>query len=660
MLGIQPGRLFAALLTLVCLVAGLGLAAAHPLLPALALVAFAGVALAALWRPGLWMFLVPACLPALNFSPWSGWLTFDEFDLLMLAVLAGGYGRVLLSLWSLPPTNLSPLSHWRTATWAVLPLAVFCAGAWALARGWIAAPAALPSFFQDYMQPLNGLRVFKSLLWATLAVPLLRDTLRHSPRAALSRYALGMAVGMALVTFAVLWERLAFPGLLNFTSKYRTTAWFWEMHVGGAAIDAYLALAAPYVVWALRLAKRPWQWLLAALLACGATYVCLTTFARGVYLSVAVPLVWLAGLLWLQRKGLDARELTQRFWHRLHLRTWRARAGVVLAMVLVLEVVGVFHGGSYMADRMAATDKDFGSRMEHWARGMDLLKTPEEWLWGQGLGRLPALYSDAYEEGERSGQVRLLTAAGPDGTLQSQVNIFGPQSNPDLHGFFALTQRVDIVPGQRYRVRLSARVATLAHIYLQVCERHLLYNGGCQGLYVRLQPRPNQLWQTITVPLQGRVQKGGPAYAPRLGMLAVSVLGPGEQLQLSRIELLSLRDNRQWLQNTEFKQNLAHWFPSAQTYFLPWHIDNLYLELLIERGWLGLLLTAVLVGAALWHLVLGRVRRNPLAPYVAASLAGVLIVGLVSSVMDVPRVAFLLFWQAFLALQIAPRTGATD
>jgi hypothetical protein len=608
------------------------------------------------------MFLVPACLPALNFSPWSGWLTFDEFDLLMLAVLAGGYGRVLLALWSTPTSGGTavPALPWRAHAWVALPLAIFSVGAWALARGWAAAPAVLPSFFQDYMQPLNGLRVFKSVLWATLAVPLLRDTLRHSPRAALSRYALGMAVGMAVVTFAVLWERLAFPGLVNFTSKYRTTAWFWEMHVGGAAIDAYLALAAPYVVWSLRAAKRPWQWVLAALLAFGATYVCLTTFARGVYISVAVPLLWLAGLLWLQRKGLDARELSQRFWHRLHLKTWRARAGVVLAVALVLEVVGVLSGGTYMADRMAATDKDFGSRMEHWQRGIGLLDTTDDWFLGKGLGRLPALYADAYREGELSGQVRLQQITGSDGALQPLVSITGPQSDPDLHGLFALTQRITIEPGQRYRVRMTVRVVDPVNMYLQVCERHLLYNGGCQGNYIRLQPKKNQVWQNITVPLLGRVLKGGPAYAARLGMFTVSVFGPGEQLQLGKIELLNLRDNRQWLQNTDFKQNLAHWFPSAQTYFIPWHIDNLYLELLIERGWLGLLLTAALAATALWHLVLGRARKNPLAPYVAASLAGVLIVGLVSSVMDVPRVAFLLFWQAFLALQMPSGTRSPD
>jgi hypothetical protein len=35
------------------------------------------------------------------------------------------------------------------------------------------------------------------------------------------------------------------PGLTNFASDYRTSALFWEMHVGGAALDAWLMLSFP-------------------------------------------------------------------------------------------------------------------------------------------------------------------------------------------------------------------------------------------------------------------------------------------------------------------------------------------------------------------------------------------------------------------------------
>ena len=56
----------------------------------------------------------------------------------------------------------------------------------------------------------------------------------------------GMVAGLALVCLVVLWERAVYAGLFDFSLPYRTSAWFWEMHVGGGAIDAYLAMALPF------------------------------------------------------------------------------------------------------------------------------------------------------------------------------------------------------------------------------------------------------------------------------------------------------------------------------------------------------------------------------------------------------------------------------
>ncbi|MDB5893281.1 MAG: hypothetical protein JWQ88_812, partial [Rhodoferax sp.] len=75
----------ASLIACLCFFAGGTLAWHHPLVPVLALAAFYGLTVATAWRPGLWLFLVPAALPMANFAPWTGWLLADEFDLLMLA-----------------------------------------------------------------------------------------------------------------------------------------------------------------------------------------------------------------------------------------------------------------------------------------------------------------------------------------------------------------------------------------------------------------------------------------------------------------------------------------------------------------------------------------------------------------------------------------------
>ncbi|WP_367849215.1 hypothetical protein [Rhodoferax sp. WC2427] len=643
----DPRRWVSALLALACGAAGIGWALAHPLSPMLALAGLYLAAMVALWWPGIWLFAVPACLPFLNFAPWTGWLVFEEFDLLLLAVLAAGYFR-------LARTPRDTAFRWRQPlSFSTAILALFgVASLLSLARGLLDAGGLTWGWFQGYGDAMNSLRAAKSLLWATLCIPLLADALRQSVLQSCKRLAAGMLVGLVVVVGAVLWERAAFPGWFNFTSKYRTTALFWEMHVGGAAIDAYLALATPFVAWALRSARRPWQWAWGALLAVLVTYAGLTTFSRGVYLSMVAPLVLLGLLLWVQQAGLDLRALAISLWQRRRSRGWRAKAAWALSIALVVEVVGVLNGGSFMASRLTATERDFGSRMAHWQRGLDLLRDPLDWSTGIGLGRLPSHYARSYPEGVWPGH--MAWQAG-QGTEPAQMRVSGPDADDDLDGLFAVTQRVRPVPGARYRASVQVRVDAPTGVYLQLCERHLLYPARCQNAYLALKPVADPAaspWQRISVPLQGPRFQGGPWFAPRLGMFSVMVLDANAHADFRSIGLQTT-DRQPLLSNGDFAQNLAHWFPAARFYFLPWHIDNLYLEVLVERGLPGLLLGAALVGTALWQLVLGRARRQPLAPYLAASLCGVLLVGLVSSVMDVPRVAFLLFLLAFFTLQLA-------
>jgi hypothetical protein len=112
-----------------------------------------------------------------------------------------------------------------------------------------------------------------------------------------------MVLGLSVVAFAALWERLAFAGLYDFSKPYRTVALFWEMHVGGEAIDAYLALATPYAAWAVLSARHPLPWVGSATLVLLTAYTVLTTFSRGLYFALAASLLLLTALLLVQRKN---------------------------------------------------------------------------------------------------------------------------------------------------------------------------------------------------------------------------------------------------------------------------------------------------------------------------------------------------------------------
>lgn len=606
--------------------------------------------LIAAWRPGLWLFVVPALLPLLNFSTWTGWLVFEEFDILLLGALVGAYGRLA---WSLPQgrETKTPFSSWRsTALLGLLGLA----GLLALLRGFADAGGFAFDWFAGYTDALNSLRVFKSLGFALFFVPLLQRELKQSGQLARQRLAGGMVAGLTVVTLAVLWERAAFPGLLDFSTPYRTVALFWEMHVGGAAIDGYLALATPFLVWALLAAQRPLFWGAAAALALLTAYACLTTFSRGVYLAVAGPLLLLALLLWAQKTNFNARDFFGPVWRRYWPEGWRARASLALMLVLTAEVAAVLGAGSFMMDRLASADRDFGSRVEHWRRGLDLLDGPTDWLLGKGLGRLPANYAAHVPQGEFSGEVKLREEQNPGQAANAFVTVRGPHTLKRLGGQYALTQRVVNVSKADHRVSLDVRVQHTADVYLELCERHLLYDGSCQTAFIRIFP-VNASWQALAVSLQGPALAGGPWYAPRLGVFSLSVVNAGGVAEFDQVSLIGPQ-REELLGNGNFGHELALWFPAAQDYFLPWHIDNLFLEVLIERGVAGLLLHAALMACALWHLVFGRARLWALSPYLAAALCAALLVGLVSSVMDVPRVAFLLHLLTLFSYQTAQET----
>lgn len=622
--------------------AGAALAWHHPLWPMATLAIFWLWCVITAWRPGAWLCIVPACLPFLNFSPWTGWLVFEEFDILLLGALAGGYGRMAWSSRSGARTRV-PV--------ALVGLTVLLCGTGLLAlyRGLSDAGGFVFDWFGGYADAMNSVRAFKSMGFALLFVPLLQPQVGCSAALAGRRLATGMVLGLAVVTLAVLWERAAFPGILDFSTHYRTVGLFWEMHTGGAAIDSYLALTAPFVVWALFSARRPLVWAGAAALALLTGYACLTTFSRGVYLAVAGSLALMAMLLWAQKSDFNAQEYFGRVWRHTGPEGWRAKAGLMLVIALLAEVVAVAGGGSFMRERLASTDHDVSSRLEHWRHGLDLLDGVTDWWLGKGLGRMPANYARQVPLGEFSGDVKMRDEQAPGEEANRFVTVRGPGSRKELGGLYALTQRVDKISDGPYNVSLAVRVQQEAKVYVELCERHLLYDGRCQAAFIRVLPGKSA-WQALALPLRGRDFAGRPWYAPRLGMLSLSIVNAGGVADFDNVRLIGPH-REELLANGNFSKGLAHWFPAAQSYFVPWHMDNLFLEVLVERGMAGLLLLAALMAYAFWQLVLGRARSLPLSPYLAASLWAVLLVGLVSSLMDVPRVAFLAYLLTLFSIQ---------
>lgn len=339
-------------IALACASSGLVIAQAYPIRPALVIGLFVAFCLFAGLRFSLALPAMLALMPIVGFAPRTGWLTFEEFDLLLLATCTGGYAALALLPRASDPSadtrggkraapgamrRSTALVSTRLSIVSLALIGLFLASTViSLERGFIDAGGFHFDWFQGYDDPLNSLRIFKSFAFVVLTLPLLQGELRKP--GGFDRIGLGITVALGLGALAVLQERLAFTGLLDFSDDYRVTGSFWEMHVGGAALDGFLALTIPFAV---REASRHSHWSRFAVGACVlalAAYASLVTFSRGVYLAVPISLLMLLVLVFRQRLRLDRRML------------WPVLAkGMVFAAVVGACGFIVFRAGGYRA-----------------------------------------------------------------------------------------------------------------------------------------------------------------------------------------------------------------------------------------------------------------------------------------------------------------------
>ena len=383
---------FPALVALLSAASSVAFAAHYPLAPivmtALVLVLWAVV----FARPELWLLLLPAMLPVIGLAPWSGWITFEELDILILAAAAGGYARLAWATQDNVTTGTDKHRH----TQGVFAGAWLLAGLFALAtavaiyRGFADAGGVSFGWYHGYHEPMNSLRVGKSFFLALLLLPLWQVACKQNPERVQGLLSTGLMLGLAAAALTTLWERLAFTGLLNFSADYRTTGMFWEMHVGGAALDGFLALAVPFAARELMVARSALRWGLAASVLTLAAYACLTTFSRAVYLAVPVGLLVFYGLTLRQVSPIGQNDKEsealqgQGPWQR-------ALAAMVLVIGFTVGAVWMFQSSGYrgMAALLGAV-----ALMLPLAQLLRIFKV-SQWLVGLILGTLLASVAGA-------------------------------------------------------------------------------------------------------------------------------------------------------------------------------------------------------------------------------------------------------------------------
>lgn len=300
-----------------------------------------------------------------------------------------------------------------------------------------------------------------------------------------------------------------------------------------------------------------------------------------------------------------------------------------------------------MGERFSSASDDLELRLKHWRDSLGMLRTGPDWWLGKGLGRFPGEYFFNVTDSAHPGSFSLHHDPG-----NRFLTLAGPRYPVSWGDLFRIAQRVPPSPGS-YTAVLEVRTSRDTELHLEVCEQHLLYNAACATASAT--PRASPTWRRLSVVLDGRQLSRGPWYAPRLAFFAMAVATSGQAIDIRDVTLIG-PDGHDLIDNGDFGDGMAMWIPISERYHLPWHAKNLALNILFDQGVIGLGVFLLLVVAAIWRVALGRARKRPAAPFLAASLVGFVSVGAFDSLLDVPRVAFLFYILLFTSLALPSTT----
>jgi hypothetical protein len=405
-----------------------------------------------------------------------------------------------------------------------------------------------------------------------------------------------MVTGLALTVAVIVWERATFGNLFDFTSDYRVTGPFSSMHMGGAYIECFLAIATPFLLLLVVQTQSRASRLAGSLLLLASTYALMVTFSRNGYAAFAVALtifvlfaVFRAGER--QRRGILVAGLTG--------------AMLVVAIPVLL--------GQFAQDRLATVGKDYAVRQAHWEDALNM-RTPglPTALFGMGLGRYPESHYLLSSESAHAGTYQL--------KREAEKTFLRLGAGDPIY----VEQVVSIEPRQNYVLKLDLRSSRPdGNLSFSLCEKWMLTSFKCVRRTLAA-GNADLGWSRVEVPLTTGSLGDNPWYFSKPVKFALH--NPrGENLLL----------------NGDFSDELDHWFFSADSH-LQWHAKSLPVAVLFDLGWFGLIGLAVFALLAIRRAA-GRAWRGDL--YAAAALAsfcGFLVVGLFDTLIDAPRFLFLL------------------
>jgi len=575
------------------------------------------------YRPYVWLIVIPALLPLMDFTPWTGRFFFDEFDLLILSTLAYYFWHkpkhAQRSLFSIPSILLLTIF---TVLYGI-----------SLLEGLLPLPAINANSFNHYYSHFNSLRVGKGYLWSLLLLPFLQLTVRRY-RDAPYYFGYGILLGLAGVCLFAIIERLVFVGLFDFTNDFRINALFSSVHTGGGNIESYLMLTLPFIsLLFINVMQHKSRGLLGIFLFIISIYTLLVTYSRGGYLGFCVGflVLLLALLIGFRKKPLFNKQ------HLLPL---------LLSAIIVFIALPVLNG-NLMTQRFESFDQDRSSRNAHWLNAItmrddDLVTS----LFGMGLGSYPRTYFWLNNEHSQPASYEIITEKD-----QPYLRLSGGDA-------FFMGQYVAVKAHTSYRLLVNIRSKKPGlNLSTSLCEKSLQYSFRCSTVLITSN---GSEWQQIDL-LINSLELGEPVVA---GLLKRPIQlsfyngnGLGHSIDITNVQLIN-PEGINLIKNGDYSRSTDSWLFSTQKHN-PWHIDNLWVHLLFDQGWLGLSVFILLFMLAVYHCYRLLPQQTIYSSILLSAFGGFLVVAWVNSPFDAPRLTLLFFLLLFFALLRKPQAWKT-
>jgi len=562
--------------------------------------------------PQLWLLAIPALLPIVNVSPWTGRFFFSAFDYFIILTLA-------ISLWygrySSPFKHIKPIALLLISLYSLFYII-------SLLNGLFPLQELDANAFSNYHSHYNSLRIAKGFLWSLLLLPLLIH-LKHYYKNSLIVFSYGMLLGLAASIFFIIIERYTFTHLLDYDVDFRITSTFFSMHTGGAHIDAYLILTLPFIFLLFNTAKHQLlQTILAILLFSGGLYSVLVTFSRGTYIALIFTIFTLIiGFCICYKDQLKS--------------NWKQILWVPLLITIMAVIATPILQGSFIQNRFKQAYQEADFRSAHWKSAYEMMDSDLiTQLIGMGIGSFPRSYLWNDLDAKASATYRI-----ENDNQQSYLKL---GSGAPLY----IEQKIKLPKNSSVKLSLDYRIYSKnSRLNIQICEKAIQHSFNCQGSVV-IPKKTTSDWQHYEHRIHALNIKENKYFDRPIKLI---LRNPSDStIDVTNLSLsMAKQDNM--IKNADFSQGMDHWFFSADDH-VPWRTENQWVQTLFEQGWIGLCLFSIILIYFVIHLYQQIFKQNIYSVIIASSLVGFLVICIIDSPFDMPRIALLFYLLFFTSL----------